>query len=286
MIKIKLSAFADEAGNSIDKQICALKANGVYSVELRSIDNINVSDFTIEQAKEYFKTFSENGISVWAIGSPLGKVDIDCDFNAYKNKIHHVCQLANVFETERIRAFSFFNAYNKSEKVIEYLLEMVNIAKKYGVHICHENEKDVYGDTKERVLELIDKVDGLKVVYDPANFVQCGENADATLDLFHKNAEYFHIKDVISSTDELVPAGYGDGNISRLISMINRSVTLTLEPHLAVFDAFKSIDKSVMKHKFKFENNEQAFSFAVSALKELLIKNGYVEELGYFVKNV
>ena len=81
-------------------------------------------------------------------------------------------------------------------------------------------------------------------------------------------------------------AGYGDGKIDRLINMLDRSVTLTLEPHLAVFDAFKSIDKSIMKHKFKFENNEQAFTFAVNALKELLSKNGYVEKDGYFIKNV
>ena len=286
MIKVRLSAFADEAGNSINEQISVLKKNGIYSVELRSIDKINVSDFTSEQAKEYHKTFLDNGVQVWAIGSPLGKVDIDCDFNAYKDKIRHVCQLANIFETDRIRAFSFFNAYNQRQKVMDYLSEMVNIAKEYGVCICHENEKDIYGDTSERVLDLIYNVDGLKIIYDPANFIQCGELADKTLNLFHTNAEYFHIKDVIASTDELVPAGYGDGKIDRLINMLDRSVTLTLEPHLAVFDAFKSIDKSIMKHKFKFENNEQAFTFAVNALKELLSKNGYVEKDGYFIKNV
>ena len=38
------------------------------------------------------------------------------------------------------------------------------------LNIYHENEKDIYGDSLERVLELKQNVQGLKFVYDPANF--------------------------------------------------------------------------------------------------------------------
>ena len=281
---IKLCAFSDEAGSSLDEQIGALKRNNISLMELRSIDKKNVSDFTIEEAKKYQNILENNGISVWSIGSPLGKVSIDVDFEEYSKKITHVCELANIFKTDKIRMFSFFNAYENPQKVFEYLRKMVEIARKYGVSLYHENEKDIYGDTAERVEEIYQNVNGLKYIYDPANYIQCDQKAEITLPKFHKKTDYFHIKDVIFETGELVPAGYGDGDILKLIELIDEDKTLTLEPHLAVFDSFKSIDNTEMKHKFVYKNSNGAFDAAVTALKTLLKKAGYKEENGGFVK--
>ena len=94
---IKLCAFSDEAGSSIYSQIEALKRNNISLVELRSIDNKNVSDFSISEAKEYYEIFKENDIEVWAIGSPLGKVDVNIDFNEYEKKIRHVFEISKIF---------------------------------------------------------------------------------------------------------------------------------------------------------------------------------------------
>ena len=281
---IKLSAFSDEAGSSLKEQISALKRNGISLMELRSIAGKNVAEFTEEEAKAYQKELEENGISVWSIGSPLGKVDIDVDFSEYCEKVRHVCKLANIFKTQRIRMFSFFNAYEKEEKVFAYLQEMVKIGKEYGVYMCHENEKDVFGDTAERVLKIMQNVDGLKYVYDPANYLQCGQSADETLATFHAKTDYFHIKEVIASTGELVPAGYGDGKIKELVAKIDSEKVLTLEPHLMEFDAYKSIDNTEMKHKFTFANEQEAFDAAVVALKNILKELNYKEEKGEFLK--
>lgn len=281
---IRLSAFSDEAGNGIYEQIDAMKRNGISLTELRSIDGKNVSEFTTKEAKEYQKIFEENGISVWSIGSPLGKADIEVDFKEYKNKVRHVCELAKIFKTTRIRMFSFWHANEKPEKVYKYLREMVKIGDEYGVSMCHENEKDIFGDISERVLSIMQNVEGLKYVYDPANFLQCDEPSEKTLDLFHDKTDYFHIKDVIMSSGELVPAGYGDGNIKELILRIKDDKVLTLEPHLAVFDAYKSIDNTEMKHKFTYSTANEAFDAAVIALKNLLNQAGYIEKNGVFVK--
>ena len=281
---IKLCAFSDEAGSSLDEQIAALKRNIISLMELRSIDKKNVSDFTIEEARNYQNILENNGIFVWSIGSPLGKVSIDVDFEEYSKKITHVCELANIFKTDKIRMFSFFNAYENPQKVFEYLRKMVEIARKYGVSLYHENEKDIYGDTAERVEEIYQNVNGLKYIYDPANYIQCDQKAEITLPKFHKKTDYFHIKDVIYETGELVPAGYGDGDILKLIELIDEDKTLTLEPHLADFDGFKSIDNTEMKHKFVYKNSKEAFDAAVTALKILLKKAGYKEENGGFVK--
>ena len=90
--------------------------------------------------------------------------------------------------------------------------------------------------------------------------------------------DYFHIKDVISSSGQLVPAGEGDGMIGELLSRIKDDKTLTLEPHLAVFDAYKTIDSTEMKHKYIYKDSNEAFDAAVNALKDILYKLGYKEE--------
>jgi sugar phosphate isomerase/epimerase len=161
---------------------------------------------------------------------------------------------------------------------------MIEVANKYNVYLYHENEKDIYGDTLVRVKRIMDNIDGLKYIYDPANYLQCNEKAKDTIEAFFNKTDYFHIKDVISETGQLVPAGYGDGMIEELLSKIKDDKTLTLEPHLTVFDSFKSIDNTEMKHKFTYNNANEAFDAAVKALKEILIKLGYKEENGVFVK--
>jgi sugar phosphate isomerase/epimerase len=272
---IQLSAFSDEAASDLDGQIAALQRNHIYYTELRSVAGKNVKDFTLAQAKEIKLQLADNGIDVWSIGSPLGKVDIGVDFSAYLDEVKHVCELANVFHTDKIRMFSFFNAYDKRGLVIEYLSKMVETAKTFGVLLCHENEKEIYGDTAERVQDLMQNVQGMRFVYDPANYIQVGEKAEKTLGLFHEKTEYFHIKDVIAKTEELVPAGYGDGDILGLIQRIKDDKVLTLEPHLAIFEGYAAIDNTQMKNKFTFKNNGEAFDFAVNAVKGLLEKAGY-----------
>ena len=281
---IKLCAFADEAESSLGGQIAALKRNNIPYLELRSIAGKNVKDFSLDEAQEYAKILAESGIAVWSIGSPIGKVGIDVDMDVYMKDVRHVCELAKIFGTTRIRMFSFFHAYEKRETVMTYLQKMADVAKEYDVELYHENEKDIYGDTLERVQDIMRSVNGLKYIYDPANYLQCDESAEKTIIALVDKTDYFHIKDVIVATGELVPAGYGDGRIDELVGKIVGDKVLTLEPHLAIFDAYASIDNNEMKHKFHFTSNNEAFDFAVKAMKGVLLKAGYKEVAGGFKK--
>ena len=283
-IMIKLCAFADEADNSLQGQIEALKRNGIGYLELRNVNGKNVKDITVDEAKKYAKILKENGIEVYSVGSPIGKVDISVDFEKYLEEITHIFRVANALGTKKVRMFSFFNAYEQKEKVISYLQRMVEKASEYGIELYHENEKDIYGDVAERVEEILNSVSGLKSVYDPANYLQVGDAADKTLDLFHKRTDYFHIKDVVTKTGELVPAGYGDGKIDELIRRIDGDKVLSIEPHLAVFEGYSQIDNTEMKHKFTFHSNNEAFDAAVDGLKKLLKKAGYKQSQGGYIK--
>lgn len=281
---IRLCAFSDEASETLSGQISALQRNRIGYMELRSIAGKNVSNLTVEEAREYIKEIEDSGIKVWSIGSPLGKIDITVDMDKYTEKVKHVCTLANCFHTDKIRVFSFFNAYGEKNRVIDNLGRMMETAREFGVELYHENEKEIYGDVAGRVLELKQNLPELRLVYDPANYVQTGENLHNCLELLHDRSDYFHIKDVISATGELVPAGMGDGLLPELVERIKDNKVLSVEPHLAVFGAYSDIDKSEMKHKFIFKSNGEAFDAAVNGLKALLEQAGYREKSGVYEK--
>lgn len=281
---IKLCAFIDESAADLQGQMAAMKRNDLDLIEVRNINGVNVASFTLENAKEYQKVFEDNGVRAWSIGSPLGKVDISTPFNEYEKTVRHIFEIANIFKTDKVRAFSFFKAYDQREKVFDYLNKMVEISREYGVNLYHENEKEIYGDTCDRVLDIMENVKGLKFIYDPANYLQVGDCADKTLSALHSKTDYFHIKDVISSTQELVPAGVGDGKIYKLVDMIDKDTVLTLEPHLAVFSGYSSIDNTEMKNKYAFSSNTEAFDTAVNALKKILLDCGYQKQGFNYIK--
>ncbi|MFR7855352.1 MAG: hypothetical protein ACLU40_06990, partial [Acutalibacteraceae bacterium] len=66
---MKIYAFADEANNMIDGQIEAMKTTGIDGLEVRGVDNVNISDISIAKAREVKKKMDDAGLKVWSIGS-------------------------------------------------------------------------------------------------------------------------------------------------------------------------------------------------------------------------
>ena len=163
---IQLCAFADEAAEGLADQIRALKKNDIHWIELRFIDGISIADLGEEDAQRVKQALDAAGIRVWSLGSPYGKVRLGDGFDpaALFGQLRHLCVLARIFRTDRIRIFSFYNAYDKRDEVIRLLGESVGIAAEYGITLYHENEKEIYGDTVGRVLDLYHHVPGLHLV--------------------------------------------------------------------------------------------------------------------------
>ena len=277
---IRLSAFADEASASLFEQIEELKKHNIGLVELRSIDGKNVSAFTLDEAGEYAKAFKSAGIDVWSIGSPIGKIALDSK-DAHLAAAKHVFEIAKIFGTKRIRMFSYYEAAGRGEDVISALRELAELAKEYGVILCHENEKGIYGDITDRVEEILRAdIDGLRFVFDPANYIQCGVTVEDAIKRLYDTTDYFHIKDVIRKTGELVPAGDGDGFIEGIINMITesgRDTVMSVEPHLRVFSGSSATGDREITDKYIYSSNRESFAAAVNGLKAMLTKCGYRE---------
>lgn len=281
---IRLSAFSDEAGAGLAEQIEALQANGISMTELRSVEQVNVQDLSLATARDYAARLASEGIGVSAIGSPIGKICVREDLRAYEEKLKHVCELAEVLGTEKIRVFSFYEAWDERERVLDAMRRMVEIAATFGVTLYHENEKGIYGDTAERVMDLYKNVPGLCFVYDPANFLQVGESAARTLREVLPICTHFHMKDVDAASGELVPVGYGSGRVDELLGALPEDAILTLEPHLAVFSGYAEIDGAPMKHRFRFAGGREAFDCAAQTLIKALLAAGYTKTQEGFVR--
>ena len=88
-MRFKLSAFADEAASSLEKQITAMTENGIHYLEIRGVDGENISDISALKAKEIRRRLDDAGIAVWSLGSPYGKIGIEEDFDKHLDSFKH-----------------------------------------------------------------------------------------------------------------------------------------------------------------------------------------------------
>lgn len=285
MARFLISAFSDEASPSLDGQIAACKANRVTHMELRGIDGKNISDFTVDEAKALKEKLDAAGMKVSSIGSYYGKIEITDDFDPHFESFKNTVEVAKILGAEYIRIFSFY--FTEGESYEEYkpevfrrLRAMAEYAKQNGVLCCHENERGIFGDIPERCLEIHEEFgDLLGGIFDPANYILCNVDILPAYDLLEKYITYFHVKDALRDSHKIVPAGHGDAGFEELLRRFAKKDGprfLSVEPHLKVFDALKSIEKTddvVSKmDDFTYPDNNASFSAAVGAIHELVEK--------------
>lgn len=274
-----LSAFADEISEDLNSQIDGIKRHGINYMEVRGIDGKNISDYTPSEIKIVKKRLDEKNVKVSALGSPIGKIGIDDNFDEHLEKFKNTIELAKILETKYIRLFSFYIPPNgKPDKyrddVLKRMNEFVKIAKDSGIILLHENEKEIYGDTADRCLDIIESIgsDILRITFDPANFIQCGETTyPYAYELLKEHIEYMHIKDALTD-GTVVPAGEGDGHIKEiLINLAKRNYNgfLSIEPHLGNFCGLAALEKNDT-YKALQKASEKTFALAVYSLKNIL----------------
>lgn len=295
MAKFVFSAFADEAGASLDEQIKALVDNGIHYIEPRNIDGKSIIDFSDEELIQIREKLAAYGIKVGSVGSPIGKYPITDDFESYLPKVKRTIEIAKILGTKYVRMFSFFVKQDELEQhkdeVIRRLKEMVKLAEAEGVVLCHENESGIYGQMPKEVDEILKAVPGLGGIFDAANYRMNNADTMAGIMATFNNFKYMHIKDAIFETQTIVPAGEGEGRIGEILDMVNArvddEVMLTLEPHLFAFLAYKQIDNHELRGKHTFQNGREAFDFAVKALENLLTEHRFTkDENGVWTKEM
>jgi sugar phosphate isomerase/epimerase len=239
-----LSGFGDEIDPDPVVQAAVLQALGASHIEVRSAWDTNVVDLSDDQLTELKRTFAERSMAVSAIASPIGKVDIALPVEHEVERLGRVIAAAHALDAQYIRIFSFYNAADARDAVLERTRALTDLAEREKVVLLHENEKGIYGDLPERVLDLIESVgsDSLRIAWDSANFVQVGVRpfTDAYA-LLRPYLAYLQLKDAIAETGEVTPTGGGDGELRQTLAALRDDGYqgfASLEPHLIFSDAF------------------------------------------------
>jgi sugar phosphate isomerase/epimerase len=241
-----LSAFADEIDPDPQKQIDVLKSCGVRHIEFRSILKTNVLDLTDLQIAEFKALLEKHGFKLSAIGSPIGKIKIDAPFEPHLTRFKRAIELCKVFGTPNIRVFSYYKADTGDwddwrRDVLDRMWQKTKLAEEAGVRLLHENEHGIYGDSPERVRDLLqtvtEQVDAAHFagVYDPANYVFCGYDPMQGWELTRDFTVHFHIKDWTAGEKHGRIAGEGQGRIEAVMTdAVRRGYNgfATMEPHL------------------------------------------------------
>lgn len=277
-MKYIISAFADEYSPDFDIQLKALRENGLTAIEPRNVSGTNVSALDDSQLEITAQKLRDANIKVSSIGSPLGKIKIDDPMQPHLELTERCCKIANALGSDRIRMFSFYLPRDRKKEyrseVLSRLSAMLDIADRYGVTLCHENEGGIYGEEPEMCLDLLESLGGrLKCVFDMGNFALGKYDPWYAYSLLKDKIEYFHIKDGTKKM-EIVPPGLGEGRIKDILEdfakTAERDVYITLEPHLQTFAGLKNLTSSEFSYPYAYETEQDAFLDALKRLRELI----------------
>lgn len=282
MSQFILSGFADEIDPSLTAQLDGLDLHGIKFIEMRNIDGKNLVHYTLEEVREIKSQLDARGIKLSAVGSPLGKIGINDDFEPHLELFKHTLEIAKIMDCQYIRMFSFFIPKDEKpetyrDEVIERWRQFAEAAQGSGVILLHENESGIYGDTPERCFDLLKSLncDYVKGIFDFANFVQCGaKNYPEGYELLKDYIVYVHIKDAVYSDRHVVPAGEGDGHVEEILKELYSSGYegfLSLEPHLGKYSGPAQLESGSPGFHLP-EGGARKFALAVQALKKVLNK--------------
>lgn len=238
-----LSGFVDEISPDFETQCSVAAGLGLKFVEIRSAWGVNILDLDEAQLATVQETLNRHGLKVSSIGSPIGKIRIDEDFAPHLERMRHAADVAKTLGAPYIRLFSFFmpegdDPKDHRDEVLSRMRAIAEVGEAAGVVLVHENEKDIYGDTPERCLDIIESVGSpnLRVAWDPANFVQVGVRPFTEgYALLRPHLEYVQIKDARQADGSVTVAGDGDGQLIETVRALRADGFdgfFSLEPHL------------------------------------------------------
>jgi sugar phosphate isomerase/epimerase len=239
-----LSGFADEIDPDLAVQCAVLRQLSIGFIEFRSAWDVNVLDLTDQQVTDARRILTEHDLSVSSIGSPIGKINIEDDFEAHLRRMDRAVEVANALGAPFIRVFSFFLTTDQRpedhrDEVVRRMSALADKAIAGGVVLLHENEKEIFGDIPERVHDIVTSVNSpaLRLAWDAANYVQCGVVPfPEAYGQLRPYTDYIQIKDAVLATAEVVPAGEGDGRIRETVRALagdGFDGFFSMEPHLA-----------------------------------------------------
>jgi sugar phosphate isomerase/epimerase len=257
---MKYSGYADEAAGDLAGQIRATKALGWDDIELRNIDGRMVHDLDEAAFDRVAGQLADAGIGVHCLGSGIanGGKRIDNPADPSLEEAKRCVPRMRRLGTRLVRMMSWpllkdrpLAAQLGAERIAR-LGDIVALFTDAGMTPVHENCGNWGGLGWRQSLELVERLPGLKLVFDPGNAVRDPDLAAPPLadgsvprlspwDFYRRVREHVvhvHVKDAIEAPDggsRWCWPGAGHGDLRRIFADLGArgyAGALTIEPHL------------------------------------------------------
>ncbi len=250
-----LTGFTDEASADFGKQIAVTKELGWNAIDARSIDGVNIHDLPVECFDEVCAELEEAGIFISCFGSEICNwaCDVQDNFEPTFAQVKRSIERMKRLNTRMIRIMSFkVDPQAKDQmtgKRFELLREICVRFVDAGITPLHENCKTYGGMSWQHSLELVEKVPGLKLVFDTGGPVfkkDMSKPGDVWQDSweFYSNIKehvlHIHIKDGLRPEPSKDPVytypGEGVGCVLEILKDLHLrgySGGIAMEPHVA-----------------------------------------------------
>ena len=243
------SGISDEAGQDIDTQIKAHQELGWKHLELRLVDNTNITQIPDAKFDEVAEKVAAAGMDVSCFGSAIANwarpitCDPQIDIDDLKQAIPRMRRLGTPF----IRVMSYPNDKDNPlddaawrNESIKRMKNLAKIAEDGGITMVHENCSGWGGLSAENSNILLGEVSSpaLKVVFDTGNPVTYGQDAWDYYQKVYNDIVYVHIKDVkrVDGEDIYCYCGDGQGYVREILGdLLGKGYDggISIEPHLA-----------------------------------------------------
>jgi len=246
-----LSGIADEAGQSIERQIEAHKDLGWNHIEIRNVDGKNLTDLNEVEFNQVAEKLEKTGMKVCCFASQIANWarKISGNFDIDVKELERAIPRMHCLNTKYIRIMSYPNDNWKDsdwrKEVMRRLKELARIAEDGGVILVHENCSGWGGLGPKQALDVIETVNSsnLRFLLDTGNKPHREGNP---WDIYQEVRDYIvhvHIKDYKGEEgNEFVFPGDGDGQVERIIKNLLSSEYeggFSIEPHMASVAAYR-----------------------------------------------
>jgi L-ribulose-5-phosphate 3-epimerase len=209
---MRIGAITDEFSQQLDVALPAMRDCGMTGVELRTVGGRNIVDLSDDEIGRVREAV--RGFEVVSIASPLlkcvlpGGPDIDGRFQqdvfgsawGFEDQARiaeRAFTVARALGARIVRVFSYWRTVEPAacfDAVVSALHGLVDEAANYSLVIALENEHACNVGTAAESAAVLEAVPRLRLIWDPANALVCGERDGYAL-LPKDRVVHVHAKD-------------------------------------------------------------------------------------------
>ncbi len=229
---IKPTFITDEATQDPVEFAALARAHGVDAVELRTVFDTHCASLGDADRRQLTDVLRGEGLQVCCIDSAVFKADLLDDLTPEFDKLARSLEAAQRFDAPYVRIFTFWREAGepgREARILAAVDKAVDMATQAGKCLLVENGKRTTHATGSELAQLMKHRGGpaLQVLWDPANSLYGGTDADPLAQGFDRAAQYIrhvHLKQVHrhQTEDRLVygPMQGGQLDIDRMIAQL------------------------------------------------------------------